>query len=69
MLYRVTKAGWLTDSRGEGAFRSVGEALDLTEAQAGYLRRAGQVEATPKPTPEPVPPARSSARRRKPRVA
>ncbi|MBB4267354.1 hypothetical protein [Roseospira visakhapatnamensis] len=43
MQYRVIKAGWLTDGRGAGARHEIGAVVEMTEAQAAYLVRAGQI--------------------------
>ncbi len=52
MLYRVTKAGWLTDGRGAGAHHEIGAVIEMNETQAAYLLRSGQIAAdTPAPTP------------------
>jgi|GEM_PF-4589200 len=41
--YRVMKAGWLTDGQNAAALRRIGETLALSERQAAYLLRSGQI--------------------------
>jgi len=41
--YQVHRAGWLTDGRGVAALRAVGETVEMSERQAAYLLRSGQI--------------------------
>lgn len=45
--YRVTTECWMEDSAGRNALRREGDEIELTDAQAEYLRLTGQIERVP----------------------
>ncbi|XWN29959.1 MAG: hypothetical protein ROR55_21055 [Devosia sp.] len=46
--YRVMVSCWMEDSSGLSKLRAEGDVIDLTDAQANYLKLTGQVEPVSK---------------------
>jgi len=47
--YTISRAGWLADTHGVGAHRQIGETVTLTEREAAYLVRSGQIQVASAP--------------------